>query len=131
MIPTILTFISLSSFISNTNVSNVESVIRNEVSGQNASVKSEVTNVVNQNVTRVESNQPGEIKVEVKDDQVKIETSPEITPTITTYKLEELTITPEPTMAEEREQIEQKVNGIFSFVDDLFKKISQLFVFGS
>ena len=116
MIPMILAFISLASVISNTNSSNIKSIIRNEVSGENATVKSEVTNVVNQNVTRVESNQPGEIKVEVKNGEVKVETSPAIIPTITTFKVEEST---------------SPAKGFFSFFDELFQRISKLFVFGS
>lgn len=74
---TFLSIFILPLVISNTNSANVESIIRNKVSGENTSVKTEVTNIVNQNVTHIESTRPGEIRVEVKDGQTKIETSTE------------------------------------------------------
>lgn len=79
----ILAFVILPLVISNTGSAQVETVVRNEVSGENASVETEITNVVNQKEVRVESNQPGEIRVEVKDGEVEIESSPEASPTVT------------------------------------------------
>lgn len=106
--------------IYNFNSSKIESVVKSEASGENASVKTEVTNIVNQNVTRVVSTQSGEIKVEVNDGQVKVESSPEVTPVITISKLSE---------EEAMSQIEEIKTGLFSFFENLVAKISRVFRF--
>lgn len=123
----ILSLIFLPLVISNFNSSSIESVVRSEATGENASVKAEVTNIVNQNVTRVVSTQSGEIKVEVHDGTVKIESSPEVTPIITIYQLseEEAKKTEEEAMS----QVEEMKTGLFSFFENLFAKISRVFRF--
>ena len=113
--------------ISNFNSSDIESVVRSEASGENASVKTEVTNIVNQNVTRVVSTQSGEIKVEVNDGQVKVESSPEVTPVITISKLSEEEV--EKTEEKAMSQIEEIKTGLFSFFENLVAKISRVFRF--
>lgn len=113
--------------ISNFNSSNVESVVKSEASGENASVKTEVTNIVNQNVTRVVSTQSGEIKVEVNDGQVKVESSPEVTPVITISKLSEEEV--EKTEEKAMSQIKEIKTGLFSFFENLVAKISRVFRF--
>lgn len=57
-------------------------MVETEASGDKASVHTEITNIVNGQETQVESDQPGEIKVEVKDGEVKVESSSEVQPTI-------------------------------------------------
>lgn len=47
--------------INQTSSSQVETIVRNEASGENASVKTEIISVVNGNESRIESDQPGEI----------------------------------------------------------------------
>lgn len=116
-------FLTLALFpiiISNAYASSAESVVKTEVSGENATVHTEITNIVNEKEVKVESNQPGEIKVEVKDGEVKIETSPSITPTIIIENQEN----------QERFKIVEKIRiEIRSFLNDLFSRISRLFHF--
>ena len=99
----ILSLFFLPLVISNFNSSNIELVVKSEATGENASVKAEVTNIVNQNVTRVVSTQSGEIKVEVHDGEVKIESSPGVTPIITISQLGE----------EEVKKTEEEKNNLF------------------
>ncbi len=104
-------------------ISSAESVVKTEVSGENAQVHTEITNIVNDKEVKVESNQPGEIKVEVKDGEVKIETSPSITPTVTVSHSEEKIET------EERKIVKRVRLRISSFLGNLFSRISRLFRF--
>lgn len=124
----LLSLVFLPLAIYNFNSSDIESVVKSEASGENASVKTEVTNIVNQNVTRVVSTQSGEIKVEVKNGEVKVESSPEASPTVIISKQgEEAT-----NQAEEQETI-NRVNEvkskIFSLLEDFFSKFRNIFSF--
>lgn len=123
----ILSLIFLPLVISNFNSSSIESVVKSEATGENASVKAGVTNIVNQNVTRVVSTQSGEIKVEVHDGTVKIESSPEVTPIITIYQLSEEEV--KKTEEEAMSQVEEMKTGLFSFFENLIAKISRVFRF--
>ena len=123
----ILSLIFLPLVISNFNSSSIESVVKSEATGENVSVKAEVTNIVNQNVTRVVSTQSGEIKVEVNDGTVKIESSPGVTPIITISQLSEEEV--KKTEEEAMNQIEEMKTGLFSFFENLLAKISRVFRF--
>lgn len=122
-------FLSLALFpiiISSAYASSAESVVRTEVSGENATVHTEITNIVNDKEVKVESDQPGEIKVEVKDGEVKIETSPSITPTIIIENQENQEVQEN----QERFKIVEKIRiEIRSFLDNLFLRISRFFHF--
>jgi hypothetical protein len=56
--------------------------VHTEAQGSSASVHSEITTVVNGEEAKVVSDQPGEIRVEVNDGDVQIESEPEVTPTV-------------------------------------------------
>ena len=77
--------------------------VKNEVSGDNATVETKITNIVNDKEVRVESDQPGEIKVEVKNGEVKVESSPEAQPTVIITDL---------TQEESEEQAEEAVSQV-------------------
>ena len=125
----ILSLFFLPLVISNFNSSSIKSVVKSEATGENASVKAEVTNIVNQNVTRVVSTQSGEIKVEVTNGTVKIESSPEVTPIITISQLSEEEV--KKTEEEAMSQIEEMKTGLFSFFENLIAKISRVLRLGS
>lgn len=109
--------------ISNTSSSYVSSEARTEVNGENASAKTEIITNVNGTETRVESNQPGAVKVEVKNGEVKIETSPSISPTITIS-----TPTSVVTGAVFGE-VNKVPQNIFSLIKDIVSKIFGIFRF--
>lgn len=113
--------------ISDVNFAKVETVVKNEASGENASVKTEITNIVNQNVVEVESTSPGEIKVKVQDGEVEVESSAEASPTVVIRELDE----EEAKEAEEEiiGQTENVKNQIFSFIAELFSNLSRFFHF--
>ncbi|NIO10874.1 MAG: hypothetical protein GTO40_23850, partial [Deltaproteobacteria bacterium] len=46
--------------------------VHTEATGDDASVHTEITNIVNQKEVKVESDEQGEIKVEIKDGEVKV-----------------------------------------------------------
>lgn len=74
---------------------NVQTVIKNEVNGENASVHTEITNNVNGTVTKVESDKPGEIRVETKDGKTQVSTNQKPDLSITTsIKKAKATVTP-------------------------------------
>jgi len=56
---------------------NVETIIYTEATGGDASVKTEITNIVNGEVTKVESSKEGEIKVETKNGKTEVKISNE------------------------------------------------------
>lgn len=106
---------------------NVKTIINTQVSGESSSVNTEIVNTVNQKTTKIETDQVGEIKVEIINDEVKIETSPEISPKITisqeeTVKGETIEVENEPLMP-----ITDKKNKFFSFFRNLFSKFAKIF----
>jgi len=117
----------LPAVISNFNATNVETVVKNEATGDNASVHTEITNIVNDKEVKVESNEPGEIKVEIDNGEVKVE-STEASPTVTITEREEDEMTEEEKEAviEEVETFQQK---IVSFFEDFFSRFQAKFFF--
>jgi len=115
-----LGFIFLPMVISNFNATNVETVVKNEATDDNASVHTEITNIVNDKEVKVESNEPGEIKVEVNNGEVKVE-STEASPTMTITEREEEEMT-----EEEKEEVVEKVETfqqrIITFFEDFFSR---------
>ena len=114
----LLSFVFLPLVVSNT--SNVETDITTEATGENASVHTEITNIVNGEETHVESDQPGEIKVEVKDGEVKVESSSDVQPTITIS---------EPNQGEMTSRVEGIKERVFSFFEDLISRLKKTFFF--
>jgi hypothetical protein len=97
--------------------------VHTEAQGSNASVHSEITTVVNGEETKVESDQPGEIKVEVKDGEVKVETDPEINPTVIVSDPE-----PDPTVFEhQKAEIETQESAALNRLTAMRSKISRFF----
>ncbi len=109
------------------NSSRVETVIRAEATGENASVKTEITNIVNGEVTHLESTCPGEIKVEVKNGEVNVESDTEVPPTID-YPDEQEVKDIQPKALQPIENIKNKV---FSFISGLFSRVLGIFRFSS
>jgi hypothetical protein len=120
-----LGFIFLPAVISNFNATNVETVVKNEASGENASVHTEITNIVNDKEVKVESNEPGEIKVEMNNGEVKVE-STQASPHVIINDLPEESPTDEgkeemkKEMVEEMEIIQDK---IITFLEDFFSRL--------
>ena len=78
-----LGFLILPLIVSNVFASTAKSKTETEVFGtNNVVVSSSAETIVNGKRVKVESNQPGSIELEMKDDQVKIKTSKNITPTV-------------------------------------------------
>lgn len=69
--------------------SEVYTEVQTEAEGDNASVHTEITNIVNEKEVKVESDEPGEIKVEIKNGEVKIESTPEASPKVTVADVNE------------------------------------------
>jgi len=91
--------------------SEVYTEVQTEATGDDASVHTEITNIVNEKEVKVESDEPGEIKVEIKDSEVKIESSPEASSKVTISDLSE-------------EEAEEKEQEVISQVREIQKKIS-------
>ena len=106
--------------ITNTGQAEVETIIKNEVSGENASTKTEVTNIVNDKEVRVESDQPGEIRVEVKNGEVKVESSSEAEPTIiiSGKESEEIEV-----LKEKEIEVKNKAEALRIKIDHFFKDL--------
>lgn len=108
--------------ISNFNSTSVETVVKNEASGENASVHTEITNIVNDKEVRVESDEQGEIKVEVKDGEVKVESNTQSSPTVVISDLDEEEMTEEE-KEEAIEEIETIQEKIITFFDNFFSRL--------
>lgn len=78
----LLTALFLTTSFVNSSSAEVRNVVRTEVSGDNASVKTEIISTVNGETTKVESNQSGEIEVRVENGKVDIQ-SKSASPTVT------------------------------------------------
>ena len=116
---------------SNTSSSNVSTYVQNEVSGDNVSVNTEIKNNINGQETTTKVDKPGSIKVEAKNDSIKITTDSEITPTVTTslkVDKEESSVGKQPIkdqkelLNEVNKKIEDLSNRIFSLVDQFFSR---------
>lgn len=94
-----------------TNSASVSTKVENVVSG--GETRTEITNIVNGKEVHVESSEPGEIRVEVKNGEVKIETS-------ASASIDELEI---------MEKEESLKNRIYSFFNKLFLRLSRFFRF--
>lgn len=90
--------------------SEVFTEVQTEAEGDNASVHTEITNIVNEKEVKVESDEPGEIKVEIKDGEVKIESNPEASPKVTISDVSE-------------EEVEEKEQAIVSQIREIRKEI--------
>jgi hypothetical protein len=108
----LLSFVFLPLVISNT--SNVQTNVKTEATGENASTHTEITNIVNGEETYVESDQPGEIKVEVKDGGVKVESSSAVQPTVVTAE-------------SSQEEVEEKKEQMISRVEEIKEKVFSFF----
>lgn len=105
------------------NTSQVETTVKTEATGENASTHTEITNIINGEETHVESDQPGEIKVEVKDGEVKVESSSEVQPTIFVSEPSQ-----EETKEERKEvfgQVEAIKERLFSLIEVLFSRLRE------
>ena len=96
------------------NTSQVETTVKTEVSGENASAHTEITNIVNGEETKVVSDEPGEIKVEVKDGEVKIESSSEVQPTVVIS-------------APSQEEVEEKKEEVTNRVEEMKERVFSFF----
>lgn len=99
--------------ISNSSSSYIYSEAKTEVSGENATAETKIETTVNGQTTKVESNQPGEVKLEVKNGVAKIETNPSVTPTVVMTDLPEKT----------------NKNQIISFLENFFSRFLRFFHF--
>ncbi len=132
---TFLSFLFLPLVISNTSSANVSTQVQNEVSGDNATVRTEIRNEVNGQETTVEVDKPGSVKVEIKNGDVKIITSPSITPMVTiSQKASGDTVQVEIKQKEEvikdiNKQVESIRVQISSFFNDIISRISGFFRF--
>ncbi|HUS52230.1 MAG TPA: hypothetical protein VMX77_02060 [Candidatus Bathyarchaeia archaeon] len=111
------------------NAADVETVVRTEATGKNASAKTEITNIVNGKVTKVESTGSGEIRVEVENGEVKVESDKKVLPAITTTQADKQEA--EKVQEEVSQRIERVKNKIFVLFRNLFSKISGIFRFSS
>lgn len=106
--------------------SEVYTEIKTEATGENASVHTEITNIVNEKKVRVESDEQGEIKVEVKNGEVKVE-STEASPTVI---INDLT---EEEAAEEKEeavsQVEELQIKVVTFLENFFSRLRERLFF--
>ncbi|KPJ70103.1 hypothetical protein AMJ51_02580 [Microgenomates bacterium DG_75] len=111
--------------------SEVYTKVQTEATGDNASVHTEITNIVNQKEVKVESDDQGEIKVEVKDGEVNIESNTEASPTIVVSDVSEEEKT-EGIEKEEEEiinQVEEIQAKIFSFLENFFSRLRDSLAF--
>jgi hypothetical protein len=106
--------------------SEVYTEVKTEATGENASVHTEITNIVNQKEVRVESDQQGEIKVEVKDGEVKVE-STEASPTVVISDLTEGEATEEE--GEAINQVEELSTKIIIFLENFFSRLRERLFF--
>jgi hypothetical protein len=103
----------------------METVVKSEATGDDASVHTEITNTVNDKEVRVESNEPGEIKVEVNNGEVKVE-STQASPSVIINDLSKESPTDEgkeemkKEMVEEMKTIQDK---IITFLEDFFSRL--------
>ena len=103
--------------------------VKNEVPGENATVETKITNIVNDKEVRVESDQPGEIRVEVKNGEVKVTSSPEVQPTIIIGQEEQ----ENQENQEEQEEIASRVKEIrtriLAFWESFISRLKKAFFF--
>ena len=101
--------------------------VQTEATGDNASVHTEITNIVNEKEVKVESDEPGEIKVEIKNGEVKIESSSEASPkvTISDVSQEEAKGKREIVIS----QVKEVQKKIFSFLENFFLRLRNRFFF--
>ena len=106
--------------------SKVYTEVQTEATGENASVHTEITNIVNQKEVKVESDEQGEIRVEVKDGEVKVE-STEASPTVVITDLaEEEAIEEQEEIIDQTETVKEK---IFSFLENCFSRLRDSLIF--
>lgn len=105
--------------------SEVYTEVQTEVTGDDASVHTEITNIVNEKEVKVESDSPGEIKVGIKDGEVKIESNTEASPTVIISDLTE----EEKKEEEITNQIKKIQLKIFSFLENLFLRLRKSLLF--
>lgn len=128
------TFLSLAFLplvISNFDSAEVKTIIETEATGENASAHTEITNIVNGKEVKVESDQPGKIRVEVKDGEVKIESSPDAKPTIiiSDESDEEIEVLGEEEKIEVESQVEEIRTKIVSFFGNLISRLRKSLFF--
>jgi hypothetical protein len=105
------------------NTSQVETTVKTEVAGENASAHTEITNIVNGEETKVVSDEPGEIKVEVKDGEVKIESSSEVQPTVVISEPSQEEI--EEKKEETSNRVEEMKERVFSFFENWLGRLRE------
>ncbi len=108
--------------------SEVYTEIQTEATGDNASVHTEITNIVNQKEVKVESNSPGEIKVEINNGEVKVESNTEVSPTVVVSDLteEEIKAREEKEPNEQIREIREKIS---TFLENLFSRLRKALSF--
>ena len=119
----LLSFLFLPLVVTNIqkNGTSVKNYIKTEATGNNAQVETNIRTNVNQTETTVRINQPGEVRVEVKNGDTKIETSKGITPTIiitgTSFEKPQVKI-----------ETQSILKNIFSPVRNIFRPFFDLFI---
>jgi len=122
-----LCFVFLLLILINFNLAYAESKVYTEVNTEGGEVYTEITNIVNDKEVKVESDSQGEIKVEVKNGEVNIESNLEASPKVTilgvseeeTGEIEEETLS----------QVEEIQVKIFSFFENFFSRLQASFFF--
>lgn len=106
---------------------NVETVVNNQVSGENSSVHTEITNTVNGKTTKVVSDKQGEIKVQVKNGeeanitQTNVSKTPINSPSVTKKEVVKSVKTTNVKTAEKK--------GFFIFLNSFVKRFFNVFRF--
>lgn len=101
--------------------------VQTEATGDNASVHTEITNIVNEKEVKVESDSPGEIKVGINDGEVKIESNTETSPTVTISDVsEEEAKGKKEVMISQVKEVQKKIT---SFLESFFLRLRDRFLF--
>lgn len=101
--------------------------VQTEATGDNASVHTEITNIVNEKEVKVESDSPGEIKVGINDGEVKIESNTEASPKVIISDLsEEEAKGKKEVIISQVKEVQKK---IFSFLENFFLRLRDRFFF--
>lgn len=101
----------------------VKSEVKTSASGDNVNVHSEAVTIVNGEETKVTSDQPGEIKIEVTDNQVNVITKTPTKPTTQTPK------PATPTLHPEIKEVPNTGKSIPKILENLVSQIAKLFNF--
>ena len=121
-----LTLAFLPLFISNINKSSgvVENYVKSEATSESAKVETNISTKINEKETTIKVNQPGEVEVKVKDENVEVKTSKGITPTII---IKGSKITPTIGEVNHKEDTKKIEINIYYFLRGLFRNLFNFF----